>query len=321
MKIAFFNPYSDIEEFHAAMAAFPQVEFAVAINEDDLPTALNGAEILVTSNRIYTSAPAAIIRTHGRALKWIQFVTSGIDKAVASGLPAGVTVTNVSGLRAFCVSEHAFALMLALVRQFRTTEQAFARHSWSRDAITPAMDNLAGKHLVIVGVGAIGRDIARKAKAFDMRVTGISRNPAPLENFDAVRPRDALIETARDADILMVAALADASTGAMISQQVIEALPPRAFIVNIARGSLIDEPALITALASNAIAGAGLDVQETEPVPADHPLWKLENIVLTPHLGGAGSKGMGATHASMFVDNLKLWLAGKPLEKVVIERT
>lgn len=321
MKAALYNPYSDVEEFHTAMAAFPRVDFAVAANEDELSAAINGAEILVTSNRIYTPAPAAIIREHGTQLKWIQFVTSGIDKAVASGLPGGVTITNVSGLRAFAVSEHAFALMLALVRRLRDTEQAFAHKDWLRDEITPAMDNLSGKHLVIVGVGAIGQEIARKAKAFDMRITGISRKPAPLENFDAMRSREELIETARDTDILMIAALADASTDRMISREVIAALPPRAFVINIARGSLIDEPALIEALASNAIAGVGLDVQETEPVPASHPLWELDNLVLTPHLGGAGSKGMGATHSSMFTDNLKLWLAGKPLEKVVIERT
>ncbi len=321
MKAVLFNPYADVAEFEDALRAFPAVEFVVAATQDDLPGALPGAEILITSNRIYTPQPAKLIREHGHALKWIQFVTSGIDKAVASGLPSGVTVTNVSGLRAFAVAEHAFALMLGLVRRFGESERAFLRGQWLRDEITPRMDNLAGKHLVIVGVGAIGRDIARKAKAFDMRVTGVSRSQAPLEHFDAMCSRDDLATLACDTDILMVAALADATTDKMISREIIAALPAHALIVNIARGSLIDEPALIEALRAHAIGGAGLDVQETEPTPPSHPLWELDNVLLTPHLAGAGSKGSGATHASMFCDNLKLWLAGKPLEKVVIQRT
>ncbi|MBM3607686.1 MAG: hypothetical protein FJX29_04410, partial [Alphaproteobacteria bacterium] len=122
-------------------------------------------------------------------------------------------------------------------------------------------------------------------------------------------------------DILVIAALADASTASVIDAKVFDALPTRAFVVNIARGSLIDEPALIAALRAHSIAGAALDVQEIEPVPADHPLWSLENLVLTPHTAGAGSNGTGATHAGRFTANLDRWLAGKPLEQVVIGRT
>ena len=116
----------------------------------------------------------------------------------------------------------------------------------------------------------------------------------------------------------MVAALADEETFGMISHDVIGAMQPHAHIVNIARGSLIDEPALIEALQAGRIAGAGLDVQEEEPTPAGHPLWSLDNVILTPHLGGAGSGGLGVTHASLFTENLELWLAGKPLQKVVL---
>ncbi len=303
------------------MRAFPQIHLDYACEAKELPRKLPGVEILITANRCYEPDAAALIRTHGGALKWIQFITSGIDKAVASGLPGGVVVTNLAGLRAFAVAEHALSLMLGLVRQIRQSERAFARRDWARDELASGMNNLAGKHLVILGAGAIAQDIARKAKAFDMHVTGISRTLTPLANFDAIKPRAALTETARGADVLLVAALADDSTHKIISREIIAALPRHAFIVNIARGSLIDEAALIEALRTGRIAGAALDVQENEPVPADHPLWSLDNLLLTPHVSGAGSQGTGATHASMFADNLKLWLAGQRLDKIVIEKT
>ena len=238
-----------------------------------------------------------------------------------NGFPAGVTVTNEAGLRAFAVAEHAFYLMLALMRQARAAVLAQERRDWARDALSAGMDNLAGKHLVILGTGAIGQEIARKAKAFDMRVTGVSRKTAPLANFDAILPRSELRAAARKADILLVAALADETTAKIVSRDTLAALPPRAFVVNIARGSLIDEAALADALTLRRIAGAGLDVQAEEPMLADSPLWGLDNLLLTPHTAGAGSKGTGETHASLFAANLARWLEGKRLDKIVIERT
>lgn len=321
MKIAFFDPHRDPAEFSSAMRAYPSIEMAMANDAEQLPAALSGAEVLVTSNRIYTPGHAAIIRKHGTSLRWIQMTTSGYDKAVASGFPRGCIVTNMAGLRAFAVAEHAMALTLALVRRLRDIERAFSAHEWSRDELSPLMDNLTGKHMTIVGVGAIGQDIARKAKAFDMQVTGVTRKPAPLQNFDAMRPRSELQAQCRQTDILMIAATAEPATEKMISRDIINALPPHAFIVNIARGTLIDEPALIEALQNRRIAGAALDVQAQEPVPAAHPLWALDNLLLSPHVGGAGSNGLGATHASMLTGNLDLWLAGKPLKQVVIEKT
>lgn len=321
MKIAFFDPHRDPAEFSNAMRAYPSIEYANAADAEQLPAALKDAEVLITSNRIYTPENAAIIRLHGTSLRWIQMTTSGHDKAVASGFPDGCVVTNMAGLRAFAVAEHAMALTLALVRRLRDIEREFSARRWSRDELSPFMDNLAGKHMTIVGVGAIGQDIARKAKAFDMQVTGVTRKPAPLPNFDAMRPRAEMQAQCRQTDILMIAAVADPQTQKMISREIINALPARAMIVNIARGSLIDEPALIDALQTKRIAGAALDVQAEEPTPAAHPLWALDNLLLSPHVGGAGSNGLGATHASMFTDNLDLWLAGKPLKQVVIEKT
>ena len=316
-----FNPHGRQDEFEALAPSFPALELRYANDAGELAAKLPGADILITTNRVYTPDNAALIRDRGAALRWIAFLTSGIDKAQSSGFPGGCIVTNVAGLRAFAVAEQAFALMLGLVRRVRETEAARAKAFWTRDETTPRLDNLTGRHMVIVGTGAIGQDIARKAKAFDMRVTGISRATNPLANFDALRPRSQLVDAAREADVLVMAALYDDTTHHMISREVIKALGPKSMVVNIARGLLIDETALVEALVAGRIGGAGLDVMEEEPLPAASPLWTLDNVMISPHIGGAGSKGTGATHGSMFADNLKLWLAGKPLEKVVIQKT
>lgn len=290
----------------------------------DLPglgAALEGASILIASNRSYTPEVAKIIREKGTALKWIQFSTSGLDNAISGGLPSGISVTNVAGLRAFAVAEHALSLMLALVRQVRFTEAARPSEKWVRDVITPSMDNLCGKRLLIIGVGAIGEEIARKAKAFDMHVTGVSRRQDLPPNFDALRPRGEIVAAAAEADMIALAATQDGDTGPLLNAQVIAAMKPTALVVNVARGSLVEEPALIEALASKRIAGAGLDVASKEPLPEGHPFWAMSNVVLTPHLGGAGNKGLGGGLGTIFAENLGRWLDGKPLTKIVFQKT
>ncbi|MCC2097115.1 MAG: D-2-hydroxyacid dehydrogenase [Hyphomicrobiales bacterium] len=317
MKIAFYNPFMDPHDFREALKPFEDVEFAVAKTEDDIPRAVTGAEILLVANRTYTDIPARHYRDYGKDLRWIAFTTSGFDKAEANGLPGGVTVTNMAGLRAFAVAEHAFFLMLSLLRASRASEKAQQAGEWSRIPLTPLMDNAAGKHLVIIGTGAIAQDFARKAKAFDMRITGISRRTGALDNFDALRPREELAAAAAQADVLLVAALAADDTFGIVSRNVIDAMQPHSYLVNIARGSLVDEPALIEALRAGRLAGAGLDVQAQEPTPPDHPLWSLDNVIVTPHVAGAGADFPGLSHASLFIANFKRWRAGQELDKIV----
>ncbi len=321
MKLVCYDPHARRPEIAAAMRAFPQVDFVAPVTLEALQAAIEGAEILVTSNRAYEADAARIIRTHAISLRWIQFTTSGLDKAIALGLPAGVTVTNAAGLRAFSVAEHAFFLMLALMRQSRAADVGQRGEEWVRDAITPQMDNLAGKHLLIIGAGAIGQEIARKAKAFDMMVTGISRATTPLPNFDQMRPRSDLQAAVAESDIVLMAANYEAETRQMMSAAMFGAMKPKAHFINIARGGLVDEAALVSALESGKIAGAGLDVTLDEPLPAGHKLYTLPNVVLTPHVAGAGSQGTGAGMGKILSDNLQLYLQGAPLQKIVIART
>jgi phosphoglycerate dehydrogenase-like enzyme len=136
-----------------------------------------------------------------------------------------------------------------------------------------------------------------------------------------MRPRAELKDAASRADILLIAANYDDDTFAMISRDIIAAMPAGSYLVNIARGAMIDEEALVDALQQNRLAGAGLDVTEIEPLPTNHPLYGLPNVIVTPHIGGAGSSGTGAGMGKILADNLRLWVAGEKLEKVVIDRT
>jgi D-2-hydroxyacid dehydrogenase (NADP+) len=311
--------YHDLEK---ALTAFPGAQLHRVGSPQEIAAAMPAAEILIASNRLYTPENAKTICAHANALKWIQFSTSGIDKAQACGLPSGVIVTNASGLRAFAVAEHAFALMLGLVRRLPDVAAAKREKVWRREEITPHLDNLSGKHMVLIGLGAIGQEIARKAKAFDMTVTGISRTRDAVANIDRIRPRNELQAAAAEADIMVVAAISNEETDKIVSRAVIGAMKPNAYVINIARGALIDEPALIEALQTGRIAGAGLDVAATEPLPKDHPFWTMPNVLISPHIGGAG--GQGDTHAGfvkIFIDNLRRFVDKKPLTKVVIEKT
>lgn len=321
MKIVCYDPHVRRNDLEDAISGFNGVTFERPASLGDFSRSLSAAEVLVIGNRAYTKEAADTILAYGQALRWIQFTTSGLDNATKFGMPPGLVVTNASGLRAFCVAEHALMLMLALVRSLRNTEQGQRSGAWSRDHVTPLMDNLAGKHLVIVGAGAIGQEIARKAAAFDMRITGVSRSARPIAHFAQIRPRAELKDAASEADILVIAANYSDDTHAMISRDIIAAMKSGAYLVNIARGALIDEDALVEALQRNNLAGAGLDVTEKEPLPANHPLYGLTNVIVTPHIGGAGSSGTGAGMGKILADNLRLWIAGEKLEKVVIDRT
>jgi phosphoglycerate dehydrogenase-like enzyme len=321
MKLVCYDPHARRTDIGEAMKAFPEIAFAAPVDLAGLAHALPGAGILVTSNRAYEAQAAQIVRAHATDLRWIQFTTSGLDKAIGLGLPPGCIVTNAAGLRAFSVAEHAFFLMLSLMRQSRMAEQGQRDTTWVRDTITPSMDNLAGKHLLVIGAGAIGQEIARKAQAFDMRVTGVSRATAAQPNFDAMRPRAELPAAVAAADIIVMAATYEAATHELMSASLIGAMKPSAYFINIGRGGLVDEMALVTALQARRIAGAGLDVTLVEPLPHGHVLYGLPNVILSPHIAGAGSQGTGAGMGKILADNLRLWLKGEPLQNIVIERT
>jgi phosphoglycerate dehydrogenase-like enzyme len=305
--------YDERDALAGLRAHFSQLDWVVARSPEEVGREIGNAEILVLSNRVCTPELGAALRQGGGdSLRWIHFVTSGIERGTAMGLPAQAIVSNAAGVRAPTVAEHALTLLLALVRQLPALRATQAAHSWARVEMGPRLASLQGMTVCIVGLGSIGREIARKLKAFDARPIGVSRTPADDGDIQPVFPRERIAEALGMSDAVVIATTADASSHHMIEAAELAAIKPGAYFVNIARGEIVDEAALIAALRDGRLAGAGLDVTETEPLPADSPLWTLPNVIVTPHVAGAGAKDY-EQQKRLFGQNLERFLAGKPL--------
>ena len=297
---------------------FPDLDFTITYGPDDVARELGDAEVLFISNRVYVEDMVAAVNANAGNLKLIHFTTSGIDKALkAGGFPKGVTVANVAGLRAPTLAEHAFALLLCLSHRFRAIETARANRQWLRDEITPTITALRGKTLAIIGMGATGQQMARKARAFDMRVIGVSRAYAPDGLVDEVFPRERVKDALAQADAVLMSMPSTAETRGFMNADKFAAMKPTAFIINVARGDLINEDDLIDACRSGTIGGAGLDVQAEEPTPATSGLWDVDNIVISPHVGGGGGGPDDTDLDDMLIENLRLYLKGEPLKRLV----
>ena len=197
----------------AFLREFPEIEAVKADSLETLSDALVGAEIFHVYNSAFTPEFARLVRDQGRALKWIQFTTVGIDVALRAGLPEGVWVTNSGDVSQRVLAGHAIALMLGVMRGFRRFEPLRAQRDWARQAMPRYMIAPDGARMVILGMGRIGQDIARKAKAFDMEVICVTRAPAPaVPEIDRVVPREKVDEVLPTADVVMIAMPLDAGT-------------------------------------------------------------------------------------------------------------
>lgn len=312
MQILFFPPNKP-ELVRRVEAALPELTVKTAENEDAMAAAIASTDILVTGNRPYTASAARTIREKGGRLKLIHFTTSGIDTALKHGLPEGVPVTNSAGTHSNRIGQHAIALLLALTRCLNDAQEARRRREWIHDSMQQHMISLERATMALIGVGAVGQEIARKAKAFDMRVIGVSRSSAPLPNIDEIRPRARLRETLQEADVVALATVYDDTTHHMLNADTLSVLKPRAIIVNVARGLLIDEVALIDTLRAGRIRGIGMDVMAVEPLPADSPLWSLPNVVMTPHTANGGGDGQVEGIFNIIRENLKRMTARQGL--------
>jgi D-2-hydroxyacid dehydrogenase (NADP+) len=251
-----------------------------------------------------TITPALVAATP--RLQWIQALTTGVDPLLALGLPAEVIVTSARGIHGPQMSEMAFLHMLALARNLPRMVGNQQRQNWERWP----QRLLLGKTVVLVGIGSISEEVARRCKVFGMRVIGISDARATGDDFDDIRPRSDLVAAAAEADFLIALAAYTPQTRHLISGEVMDALRPHAFLINLARGPVVDEAALIAHLEARRFAGAGLDVFDTEPLPPDSPLWRLDNVLITPHLGGM-SDSYGDQLLPLVVHNLRAFAAGQ----------
>jgi phosphoglycerate dehydrogenase-like enzyme len=262
------------------------------------------------------NVPIQTIRDAAPRLKWIQLTSAGADRLLNSGfVEQGITVTTVSGLHATPIGEFIVGAMLQWAKGAPRTMRAQLKHEWARFAPT----ELHGKTVGIVGIGHIGAEAARLAKAFGCRVIATKRSATVAETAeycDEILPARDLPRVLAESDYVALCLPLTDETRGLIGEKELRLMKPSAFLVNIARGPVIVEQALIEALRTGVIAGAALDVFEQEPLPADSPLWEMDNVIVTPHISG-GTEIYNARATAIFTDNLRRYLSGAPLRNVV----
>jgi phosphoglycerate dehydrogenase-like enzyme len=250
-------------------------------------------------------------------LRWVQAHSAGADRAIYGELRArGVAVTTASGANAPAVAVSAVAGVLALARRFPQFSAAQRERRWDTSMVEALPPDLDGQTAVIVGWGPVARRIAELLEAFGVRCEIIRHSEEPAGAGRATYRYVDLPARARHADWLILACPLSPLTRNLVDASLLEVLPPHAYLINVARGEVVDEAALIEALASRRLAGAHLDVFVREPLPVESPLWSLDSVIVTPHAAGH-SAGNRARVAGIFLDNLERWIAGRPLRNAV----
>jgi phosphoglycerate dehydrogenase-like enzyme len=301
-KTVIFHPRAEVY-LAALMQADAAIQVRATTDEASLRREIVDAEILIT-----LACPRIVIE-YGRALRWIQTTSSGVDPLLPHRAELeGITVTNARGIHADQIGDYAMAAMVMLQWDMRAMLGHQAARQWQRDAKPP----LAGRTLGIVGLGSVGRGIAERARLSGMEVVGLSRSGAPVDGICAVYAQDRLHDMLPRCDFLVLVVPATPETEHMIDAEALGAMKNSAFLLNFARGSVVDEAALILALNSGEIAGAALDVFAVEPLPTSSPLWSMPNVIITPHLAGM-SADYEERMVRSFLDNLARYRRGEPL--------
>jgi phosphoglycerate dehydrogenase-like enzyme len=283
-----------------------------------------GVEQAPTLEEAIARAPEAEVIFAGRwsddlwkaapRLRWVQSGGAGVERFLTPDFIASpIILTNAAGVYAIPIAEQVIAFILAFARGLHRTMRSQMAHQWEY----PEVQELLGSTLGIVGLGGIGTEVARRGKGLGMRVIAIRRRPdRPREFADEVRGTDALPWLLAESDYVALCTALTPDTRHLIGEAELHMMKPTAYLTNIGRGGLIDEPALISALQSGLIAGAGLDVFAQEPLPADSPLWDMPNVIITPHHAGDSPHSHDRLLA-LFCENLPRYLAGEELVNVV----
>ena len=275
--------------------------------EDGLIQRITGAGVVINI-RSSTRFTDAVFRQSPN-LRLLSLWGTGTDNVdLAAAARHGVTVTNTPGVSAFSIAEHSLALMLAVARRIPHVDAEIRQGHWPRGQAV----QMHGKTLGIVGLGAVGRQFARLGAGIGMRVFAWTMHPNPALGFELV----SLDELLRTSDVVTLHLRLSSETRGFIGKSQIEKMKPSAILINTARGAIVDERALLDALNSNRIAGAGLDVFEAEPLADGHPLTRLHNVVLTPHSAGVTPEALEAG-LKLSIDNVWNFLDGRPTNVVV----
>lgn len=246
----------------------------------------------------------------GRRLRWVQSMGAGVEDIMAAPVPDGVHVTRIVDQFGVSIAEYVFAELLSRVRRLDDTRAWQRERKWHHFVA----QSLAGRTVGVAGLGSTGREVVRKARAFDMKVTGLSRTGQHGGLVDRHFAPDAWLDFVRDLDVLVLTLPLTADTRSAVGADVLRAMRPESVLVNVGRGALVPEAALVEALRAGRPGGAILDVFEREPLPADSPLWSLPGVTVTPHVSGPSRMD---DVAEFFVDNLGRLARGETLRGLV----
>lgn len=302
--------FAHLEEGHLAQirAVDPGVEVVAVTDRQKGIELADRAEIMVG-----WSVPREAIQRAGR-LRWIHSTAAGVDQLLyREVLEQDIQVTTSSGIHQPLV-EHVFAMLLTFTRRLHIAVRNQQEHKWDRARV--AGGAVRGMTIGVLGLGSIGAEVAEKAAVFGMRVIGTKRTPSPVQHVDRVYPPEALADVLAQSDVVVIALPLTAETRGLLGAAEFRMMKPEAIVINIGRGPIIQEAALIRALQERWIGGACLDVFEREPLPADSPLWAMENVILTPHVSGAWPGYLDAA-VPLFCENLARYLRGAPLLNLV----
>jgi phosphoglycerate dehydrogenase-like enzyme len=293
---------------------FPKAEIILTDGDHQQAAAkIAKAEVLITwwSNFLpeFLNSPA---------LRWIHALSAGVDGFLHPPVLEGrVLLTNSSGIHGIPMAEYTFGVMLSFSRGLYKFCLAQKESRWDRNV---SLSELRGKTLGVVGLGSIGQEIARLGTAFGMRVLGVKRNPgSPPEGVNRVVTLEGLELVLKESDFMVLTVPLTPETHGMIGAKQLAVMKPSAILINVARGEIVDESALATALKEHKIAGAGLDVFEEEPLPQSSPLWQLENCIITPHCSAMSPNYM-ARATDLFCRNLDAYIKGEKLPTQVDPR-
>ena len=294
---------------------WPEMRVLHLPNYDGMPQELPDTDIFVGYSLRAEQLTAA------RKLKWIHSTAAGVAQLMYPELrDSGIVVTNPSGIFSVPMAEHTTGLLLALARNFPDSVRQQDLAHWSQQELWDKPQHLIelnGQVLLIVGFGSIGREVAKRARAFDMRVWGVTRSgTGDLTHAEKILAAKDLHEALPDADFVLIAAPETAETRHLIGAPQIAQMKRGARLINVGRGSLLDEAALIQALKSGALGGAALDVTRVEPLPVESPLWKMPNLMITPHTSGVSDR-LWHRQTAILMDLLERWFDGRELFNLV----
>ncbi len=252
-------------------------------------------------------------------VSWIQIFSSGAERCIAAEEVANGTIvlTNMQKMSSPVIGEHAIAMMLSLTRGLTQLAKHMQSGTWDRDlAVAPGVMPVEDRTMLVVGLGGIGREVARRAHALGMRVTATRNSSREGPDYVAyVGLSDELLDLAADADVIVNALPLTPATEGIFDAKFFAVVKQGAIFLSVGRGRSTDTDALVAALENGRLAGAGLDVTDPEPLPPEHPLWRLDNVIITPHVAAFG--GSSERHRLLVRENLRRFAAGEPLYNVV----